>query len=110
MDILITSVVRLHEQGLTIAHISRRLKISEQKVRKILITTGAWSNNLSRKIMSLKKEGHSIEEISQIVGLSRNAVLSYMPYERGMQNAEFPSLNAIRIRQSRERNKAKQDK
>lgn len=105
MDVLVVSVVRLYEQGVTPAQISRQLKISEQKVRKILITAGAWSSDLSRKIATLKEKGKSLEEIQEIVGLSRNAVLSYMPYDRGMKNAEFPTLNAIRIRQSRERKK-----
>ena len=105
MDALIMSVVRLYEQGLPIARISKQLKISEQKTRKILISAGAWSNDFSRKIAILKGEGKSFEEIQEIVGLSRNTVLSYLPYDRGMKNAEFPTLNAIRIRESRERQK-----
>ena len=105
MDALVMSVVRLYEQGLPIARISKQLKVSEQKTRKILITTGVWSNDISRKIAALKEEGKSIEEIQKIVGMSRNAVLSYLPYDRGMKNAEFPTLNAIRIRESRERRK-----
>ena len=40
MDALVTSILRLNEQGLSVAGIARRLKISEQKTRKILITAG----------------------------------------------------------------------
>lgn len=105
MDALITSVVRLYEQGLSIKAISRHLRISEQKARKILITAGGWSSPLSAKIQSLQKEGKSIDEIAEIIGISHNAVISYLPYDRGMQNAEYPSINAIRIRQCREKRK-----
>lgn len=55
MDALVTAALRLHEQGLSIAGIARRLKISEQKVRKILITAGAWSSHLSLKIAEMRE-------------------------------------------------------
>lgn len=105
MDALFTSVVRLHEQGIANKVIARQLKISEQKVRKILITTGAWSSPLSLKIQKMRKEGKSIGEIAEHLEITRNAVLSYLPYDRGMKNAEYPSKNALKIRASRARNK-----
>lgn len=105
MDALITSVLRLHEQGLSIKTIARQLKVSEQKVRKILITAGAWSSPTSRKVADLQAAGKSLDEIAAALGITRNAVLSYTPYDRGMQNAEYPSLNALRIRASRAKKK-----
>ena len=101
MDTLVTSVLRLNEQGLSVAGIARRLKISEQKTRKILITAGAWSSPLSLKIAKMK----SIDEIAESLGITRNAVLSYTPYDRGMQGAEYPSVNALRIRACRAKKK-----
>lgn len=105
MDALMTSVLRLHEQGLSIKAIARQLKVSEQKVRKILITAGAWSSPTSRKVAELQAAGKSLDEIAAALGITRNAVLSYTPYDRGMQNAEYPSLNALRIRASRAKKK-----
>lgn len=105
MDALMTSVLRLHEQGLSIKTIARQLKVSEQKVRKILITAGAWSSPTSRKVAELQAAGKSLDEIAAALGITRNAVLSYTPYDRGMQNAEYPSLNALRIRASRAKKK-----
>lgn len=105
MDALMTSVLRLHEQGLSIKTIARQLKVSEQKVRKILITAGAWSSPISRKVAELQAAGKSLDEIAAALGITRNAVLSYTPYDRGMQNAEYPSLNALRIRASRAKKK-----
>lgn len=59
MDVLFSSVVRLSEQELSLKEISKRLHISEQKVRKILITAGVWSSETSRKISSLVESGKS---------------------------------------------------
>ena len=105
MDALMTSVLRLHEQGLSIKTIALQIKVSEQKVRKILITAGAWSSPTSRKVAELQAAGKSLDEIAAALGITRNAVLSYTPYDRGMQNAEYPSLNALRIRASRAKKK-----
>lgn len=105
MDALVTSILRLNEQGLSVAGIARRLKISEQKTRKILITAGAWSSPLSQKIAKMREDGKSIDEIAEFLGMTRNAVLSYTPYDRGMQGAEYPSVNALRIRACRAKKK-----
>ena len=100
MDALVTSILRLNEQGLSVAGIARRLKIS-----KILITAGAWSSPLSLKIAKMREDGKSIDEIAESLGMTRNAVLSYTPYDRGMQGAEYPSVNALRIRACRAKKK-----
>lgn len=105
MDRIFTSVLRLSEQGVSLKQIGRQLGISEQKVRKILITAGAWSSDTSKKISSLVESGKSLDEIQAVTGLTRNAVLSYLPYERGMQNAEYPTINALRIRKCRQNKK-----
>lgn len=105
MDALMTSVLRLHEQGLSLKGIAHQLKISEQKARKILITAGAWSSPLSLKIAALLDSGKSVGQIAEDLEMTRNAVLSYTPYDRGMKNAEYPSINALRIRKSRAKKK-----
>lgn len=50
MDATIQTVLRLHEQGIPRRTIAKRAGISLQKVRKILITAGAWSDETSEKI------------------------------------------------------------
>ena len=105
MDRIFTSVLHLSEQGVSLKQIGRQLGISEQKVRKILISAGAWSSETSKKINSLVESVKSLDEIQVVTGLTRNAVLSYLPYERGMQNAEYPTINALRIRKCRQNKK-----
>lgn len=103
MDKLVTSTVKLHKKGLSLKQIAREQQISEQKVRKILITAGLWSSETCEKITALTKAGVSIDQTMVETRLTRNAVLSYMPYDRGMQNAESPTANALRIRKCRKK-------
>ena len=99
MDATIQSVIRLWEQELTQKEISRRLKISEQKVCKILVTVGAIETEESRMI----KSGLSVSEIAEKLGKSEKSVICRIPYEKGIYNAEYPTINAIRIRKCRDK-------
>lgn len=66
MDATIQTVLRLHEQGIPRRTIAKRAGISLQKVRKILITAGAWSDETSEKIGKLRANGMSVPEIAEI--------------------------------------------
>ena len=100
MDATIQSVIRLWEQELSQKEISRRLKISEQKVCKILVTVGAIETVESRMI----KSGLTVSEIAEKLGKSEKSVICRIPYEKGIYNAEYPTINAIRIRKCRDKN------
>lgn len=52
------------------------------KVRKILITAGVYSTDISNEIQELEEQGRTIEEIMDTTGLSRASVHSYLPYKR----------------------------
>ncbi len=78
-----------------------------QKVRKILITAGAWSDETSEKIGKLRANGMSVPEIAEELGVKTNTVWSYLPYSKGMYNQEYPTINAIRVRNSKRKAKEK---
>jgi DNA-binding CsgD family transcriptional regulator len=101
MDVTIQTVLRLHEQGIPRRTIAKRAGISLQKVRKILITAGAWSDETSEKIGKLRANGMSVPEIAEELGVKTNTVWSYLPYSKGMYNQEYPTINAIRVRNSK---------
>lgn len=103
MDVTYMAVLRLAEQGQSLKSISRSLGISECKVRKILVTLGSYDSDRYRQIVQLLHDGKTQEEICDILKLSKAAVNSYIPYSRGMQNAEYPTINALRIRACRAR-------
>lgn len=105
MDALFVSVIRLYEQNNSMKQISKKLGISEKKVKKILITCGLWESSLSKIINSMFSSGKTQAQIAEELGMKEKTVNSYLPYTRGMQNAEYPSMNALRIRKSREKKK-----
>ena len=107
MDATIQTVLRLHEQGIPRRTIAKRAGISLQKVRKILITAGAWSDETSEKIGKLRANGMSVPEIAEELGVKTNTVWSYLPYSKGMYNQEYPTINAIRVRNSKRKAKEK---
>lgn len=74
MDVTMQTVLRLHEQGIPRRTIAKRAGISLQKVRKILITAGAWSDETSEKIGKLRANGMSVPEIAEELGLTPSTI------------------------------------
>ena len=99
MDVTFSSVLRLYEQGCSQREITRRLKISHTKVCKILVTAGVIKTEESEMFSS----GLSIEEIADKLGKSEKSVITRIPYQKCMYNAEYPTMNALKIRTSREK-------
>lgn len=99
MDATETAVIRLHEQGLSDNKIAQRLGIGYQKVTQILINAGLKETDESKMFA----DGKTVSEIAAALGKSEKAVLARIPYTKGMYGAEYPTVNAIRIRKSRER-------
>lgn len=74
MDATMQTVLRLHEQGIPRRTIAKRAGISLQKVRKILITAGAWSDETSEKIGKMRANGMSVPEIAEELGLTPSTI------------------------------------
>ena len=73
------------------------------KIRKLLITAGAYRCEQSKIVNDLKSQGKTIEEIQKITGLSRASVHSYLPYTKVIYNMKELSAQAERLRRYRER-------
>lgn len=78
----------------TLREVSNEFSISIPKARKLLITAGFYSTELSRKVIILSEAGKSIEEIVTITGLSRSSVGSYLPYKKFSYNMDKASRHA----------------
>lgn len=96
-------VLKTYNATGSIKETAKIYEISEQKVRKILITKGVYSTPLSDKINKLRDQGLTPTEISKKLNISRAAVNSYMPYSKGQYKSDSPSENALRIRKSRDK-------
>ena len=103
MDATFLAVSRLWEQGESQKTIARRLNLSAGKVRKILVTIGAYESDITK----LYNAGWTPEAIAQHTGKSSQAVNTHIPYEKGIYDAEYPTINALRIRKTRAKQKQK---
>ena len=78
--------------------VARCMDITVLKARKLLITAGIYTTELSRSVQRLTSEGKTSEEIMGVLGLSRASVNSYLPYEKGAYCLAEPSLYlALRV-------------
>ena len=89
-----------------IAEVAKQFKVSPMKMRKLLITAGAFSNDTSKLIARLDLEGKSLSEISSITGLKRASINGYLPYKKVIYKNTESSVGADRIRHMRERKTA----
>ena len=75
-----------------LAVLQEKFHLSSLKVQKILVTAGVYEpvkeGTPFGEITRLRKAGKSAKEIMEITGLSSAAVSAYIPYERGVYNAD----------------------
>lgn len=83
--------------------VATEFDITLLKVRKILITVGEYTTDISEQVQDLIIQGKTIPEIMEITGLSRASVHSYLPYKKGIYNAKEESLDAERCKKYRRR-------
>ena len=76
------------------------------KVRKILITSGAYQTVTNVKVNNLYNSGKSVKEIQAATGLSTASISGYLPYRKTVYNLKESTLVAERLRKFRKRRKA----
>lgn len=94
---IIDDVVEAYQKEHTIKRAAMLAHISEQKARKLLITAGVIQPEMSREILLYRSRGLKLDEIAHKLGISRKAVLSYLPYTRPVYNQPTRSKNAEKI-------------
>lgn len=86
--------------------VAEEFGLTTLKVRKILITSGAYETPMSRQVNELYKSGKTVKEIQSITGLSAASVSGYLPYQKTIYNLEESTLLAERLRKFRSRKAA----
>ncbi len=76
------------------------------KIRKLLITSGAYETLMSRQVNELYNSGKSVKEIQTIMELSSASVNGYLPYNKAVYKLEEATLTAERVRKYRKRKEA----
>ena len=95
------------EQGHTYLNLlAEEFSMTPIKVRKLLITSGAYQTPTSIAVNKLYKDGKTVKEIQQIMGLSAASVNGYLPYNKTVYKMEEATLTAERIRKFRQRKSA----
>lgn len=99
----IDDVTLAYKQWGSIKETARRLEISEGVVRKCLVGRGIIDTPLTRRIAELRRQGAAQADIAQAIGVSVSCVNANTPYARGMMIDPSQTVNAQRIRKSREK-------
>ena len=86
--------------------LAEEFSMSRIKVRKLLITSGAYETPISRQVGELYKRGKTIKEIQTITGLSAASISGYLPYQKTIYKLEESTLVAERLRKYRSRKAA----
>lgn len=81
-------IVEAYATCKSITKIAKKLKVSEERVRRTLITEGLWTSRTAAPIVRLFHEGKTVPEIAKELMISEKAVQSYIPYSRGMYGGE----------------------
>ncbi len=100
---LIELTVQLYKKNYSYRNIAMELNLSVSKVIKLLITAGEYTSDICDQINRLYEAGKSIQEIQTELEVSRATVQAYLPYKKGIYNANKSSLNAERIKVFRDR-------
>lgn len=85
----------------SIKKVAALFRISEQKVRKILIDADLYESDMSVQVKDLYEQGFSVEDIADRLKVSKSTVSGYLPYTKGGYLSDAPSKNALRIRRCR---------
>lgn len=101
LDSTVRRVLDLWSEGEYITEIARRVHISEGKVRRILID----NNVIGTTAALLYKVGIPVNEIADMTRHSAKTVNNSLPYIKGMYNGDNPTINALRIRKTRSKEK-----
>lgn len=103
---LLDEIVTEYDHTGSINKTARGLGISNMKVRKALITAGAYSNETSEEVERYLESGRTVDEIAVLLGITVSAVYGYIPYKVTAYNLSDRSVNADREARYRERRKA----
>lgn len=85
------SAVTLYEEDCSLQSIADALALNPIKVRKLLITSGAYESEVAKKVQDTFEEYRETQNYKGAILLKANAlqlskasITSYLPYEKGM--------------------------
>lgn len=99
-------VAAYHDSDCSIRETATQMDISRSKVRKILITMGEITSDITEKALPLLAQGKPQKEVADILGVSVATLSTYLPYGNRVFNREDKTEDAIRSKEYRIRQKS----
>lgn len=106
MKELMAAVVERYDETGKLKLTAEEFGMSALKIRKLLITAEAYSNEISDEVNDLYDAGKTVAEIQRLMGLEKSSINGYLPYTKAVYKPEELSLNAERINMFRSRQQA----
>ena len=86
--------------------LAKQFGTSTVRIRKILITKGLYSTNVTREVARLSAEGYSTDQICAVMNIKQNAVIAAMPYGKGIYCIDPRTPDGERTFKKRQRRSA----
>lgn len=104
---LIRSVVdKYREEEKSLHRTATAMGLSVSTTRKMLVTAREYDSPRKREIDLLRKQGLSVQQIAERLGVGISAINSFIPYARGTYLIPSNTVNAQRVRECRARKEA----
>ncbi|MBR2258950.1 MAG: hypothetical protein IJ899_16810 [Blautia sp.] len=78
-----------------------KFHINRNKVRKILVTVGEIKSSITETVLLMRRQGMSVKEIADNLGLSVATISTAIPYEDKIDNTLEPTKHASDVREYR---------
>ena len=101
----VAEIVARYAKGDSLKRIAVQADVCYTVIRRVLITEGVPLRDCPKAdaIHAMLDRGMTIQEIAEKLKINRKTVESYTPYSKGSYSIGEKSINAQRIRKSRER-------
>jgi len=103
-DELLREIYAVYKMTGSLHRTARELGFAYAKVRKALITYGAYSTRFSEEVFYLRSKGFTVEEIAKELDTTTKRVSSWLPYEKNIYNLPEKTQDAVRSGNYRKRN------
>ena len=84
VDALYEQIISERKDGKSIAEIAKKLRTTQVRVQRVLITEGLWTSKRTRQIAEMRMQGMSIPEIAELPGKDEKTIQTFLPYSRGL--------------------------
>ena len=102
VDALYEQIISERKDGKSIAEIAKKLRTTQVRVQRVLITEGLWTSKRTRQIAEMRMQGMSIPGIAELLGKDEKTIQTFLPYSRG-QYGRNETTESVKSKDYRDR-------